>query len=292
MNSIDPRILAAIISVITSIITVAVATRITSFYDKRNYISRLENEHKFEQRKKLKDILSKNKIQLINNCEQLNHRLWNLSINHAKGWHSVGGNYTNAGYYFSSFVYRVACLYAWIKKIEDEMIYLDTTIALKEDMDFVKYLRLLPQLLWDVRLFEGLDGYDVNIQSDHMFRYNLEDMAQYLLENGQVCTYSKFLGEQERHLEKLRYFCQFIDGISPNEDRPRWDRLQIIHIAVIAFLNAFGYDFQITSQDQLKELLARNRKNKFFGNFIGIINKNKLGHRKELKNVIEVLNTV
>lgn len=288
MDNLDLKILAAIISVGTSIVTVTVALKVRSIFENRNYVFRLENEHRYEQRKRLKEILSQNKIQLLNSCEQLNHRLWNFTQHYMDGWHNANGDYTNSGYYFNSFVYRFVSVFAWIKKIEDEMVYLDTTIALKEDMDFIKYLRLLPQLLWDVELFKGFT-YDVNYQYDHLFRYNLEKMAQCLVRDNRVCSYTEFQDNLSKYMEKLEDACRFIENMSPDEDRLRWDRLQIVHIAIIAFLNTFGYDFQFTSNEKLKNLLNRTRKNKLLSNFVEILDRNRLTKQKELKNIIEAL---
>jgi len=188
----NPKVIAALIAAITSVTTLLLSSLIKSIYERRFHVFKLEAEHRYEQRKKIKEILSKNKIRLLNSCESLNHRLWNFSNNYKEKWYCVNREYRNKdNYYFISFVFRLLCFYAWIKKIEDEMVYLDTTIASREDMEFMKFLRLFPGVLCDLVLTDGFE-YDPFHETDHFFKNSLEHMAAVLIKDGEVCTFPNF----------------------------------------------------------------------------------------------------
>lgn len=288
MSNLDPKIIAAIVAAVTSIVTICISLLFRSFWDKHFHVFKLEEEYKYEQRKKLKDILSRNKIQLLNSCESLNFRLWNFTTHYKDKWHYVSGKYDCGGYYFTSFVYRFIAVFSWIKKIETEMVYLDTTIATKNDMEFIKFLRLFPQLLCDLTLFKGFD-YDSNYQTDHFFANNLDYMSESIIKGKSIYTYPEFERKMKELEEPISHVCCFIDGISPDEDRLRWDRLQVFHVVLMVFLNTYGYDFQKTSNDKFREIINSPRKSRLLNNFIEMVERNKLSKQKEFRKVIKIL---
>ena len=274
----DIRILAAIISSGTSILILIVYSLIFKpLWGKYFHVYKLEQEYRYEQRKKIKNILANNKIQLINSCEELVHRLWNLSLNYEQGWQHDGNNY-----YFQSFVFRFLAVCAWVKKTHDEMLFLDSTIATDKDMVFIKFLKLIPQTLCDVTLFDGFE-YDQNEQKDHFFSNNLDIYSQSIIINNSVLKYPEFAQKYAELRDKIEAVCHFIDGVSPGEDRLRWDRLQLLNNTLMVFINAFGYDFQNTTDDKFKEIINKPRKNRLIKNYINIIKKNKLSNISEFK---------
>lgn len=288
VNNLDPSIIAAIVAAITSAITLALSLLFKSLWEKHFHTFKLEEEYKYEQRKALKAILSKNKIQLLNSCESLSFRLWNFAIHYKDKWHCVSGNYVSGGYYFTSFVYRFVAVFSWVKKIEKEMVYLDTTIATAKDMEFLKFLRLFPQLMCDLILFKGFE-YDDNYQKDHFFTNNFDHMSESLIKENSVYSFSEYEQHCRELKEDLECACLFIDGMSPDEERLRWDRLQILHIVLMVFLNTFGYDFQRTEGDKFNEIINKPRKSRLISNFTGMLDKNKLSNQKEFKRIINVL---
>jgi hypothetical protein len=287
MSNLDPGIMAAIVAAITSVVTVVLGFLLR---DRYFLTFKLEQEHKYEQRKALKQILSKNKIQLLNCCESLNFRLWNFSTHYKDKWHDVSGCYDRPkDYYFRSFVYRFVAVFAWVKKIEKEMVYLDTTIATAKDMEFVKFLRLFPQTMCDLILFKEFE-YDPNCQKDHFFADYFGQMSESFINGDSVCSVSEYEEHFQELGEGLNHVCRFIDGMSPDEDRLRWDRLQILHIVWMAFINTFGYDFQRTEEDKFKEIISKPRRTKLVANFVEMLEKNQLSKQKEFKWMIGVLN--
>ena len=68
----------------------------------------------------------------------------------------IDGDYNNPNnYYFQSFVYRILSVYAWMRKIELELIHLDTTIAISDDLNFVKFIRFYGRIFSDIAFFKG-----------------------------------------------------------------------------------------------------------------------------------------
>ncbi len=209
--------------------------------------------------------------------------MWNFSNNHQEKWLNIGGDFYNKHYYFHSFVYRHLAIFAWTKKIQGEMIYLDTTIAGKEDLEFVKFLAIFPRVFCDLTFIEGNDA-DGNKTDDHFFRNEFDLLANNLISNTGVKSFSEFMDELESIGPKINSLFLFFDNISPNEDRKRWDRLHFFHLTVLMFLNNYGYDFQITSDEKLKKALTNPKKSNYLDNYFNFLNDYNLTDNKRIKN--------
>ncbi len=165
MESFNEKIVLIGIPIIASIITTLIIKPIA---DKYLYDFKLESDYKAEQRRKIKDVLSKHKVHLLKSCESLNHRLWNFLNNHPKNWHDVNGDFSNVDkYYIQSFVYRILSVIAWVQIIEKDLIFLDTTISKKEDLMLIKYFRLIEQTFCDLKLYEGKTVLPYNLDFGH-----------------------------------------------------------------------------------------------------------------------------
>lgn len=285
-------IVAAVIAAITSIITLLISSAIKSIIDKDFHKYKLKSDFEYEEKKKIKEQLSLNKMKLLNAAETLNHRLWNFTDNVNERWHKVDGNYkVKANTYFVSFVYRLAAFYAWIRKIEKDMIFLDTTIASKEDLQFIKYIKLLQVIFCDHSLFSG-HVYDKNYARDHFFKNQFETMAESLIIDKSICEFKYFEEHLSEYVIELDSVCAFIDGINPDEQRFRWDVLQIFHLTLMAFLNTYGYDFQFTDRTKIANLLNRNRVTTLLDNYWCTVQKMKMHNQKELKQVFKTAKTL
>jgi hypothetical protein len=155
----DPKVVAALISAIVSIIVVLLSFLLKTWFERYFLLFRLEAEHRYEQKKKIKDVIAKNKTPLLDAGESLNHRLWNFAVNYKEGWHKISGELDpDQHYYLASFTYRVLAFFAWVRRVENQMVYLDATIASRDDLNFLKFLRLLDQVMCDTALFKGLES--------------------------------------------------------------------------------------------------------------------------------------
>jgi hypothetical protein len=287
----SPQTVAAIIAAVTSLITLGLTILTKNFIEKRLLIFKLNSEHQFEQRKKIKNVLASYKGHLLTACENLNHRLWNFSNEKHMEWLKVNGDYHNKqNYYFQSFIYRILAVYAWMRKIESELIHLDTTIATKEDLEFIKFMRFYGRIFSDTAFFKGYD-YDYCNQTDHIFKSNLDELYRNITRQNEILTYNSYLEEiSSREQDELSCLYKLLDGVNLVENRLRWQWFQIMKMFNLAFLNAYGYDYQKTDDVKMKIAISSPMKSKLNGNFIFLLKEHKLEKQKEIKRLIKLIN--
>lgn len=279
----------ALISILTTIFTFFITNWFKSYFDNKLHANKINTQHRIEEQKKIKDQISKYKIHLLTTGEDLNHRFWNLRENYNKDWLKVNGVYNEKeNYYFHSTVYRFLCLYFWIKKTQKEMIYLDTTIASKEDLEFIKFLKLFPNLMCDLNFIINF-GADGSSPVDHFYRTTFELFPDYILDQDCPKSFEKYNDDLPSFQQKLEPIYKYIDGVSPTENRVRWDRFYFLHLTTIIFLNNYGYDFQKTNKKQLKEILATPKRSAYINNYVAYLKKYKLDDNKEVKRLIKLI---
>lgn len=284
-----PQAVAAVVAAVTSLLTLLLTLLTKNIIEKKLLIFKLNTEHKFEQRKSIKNVLASNKTHLLNACENLNHRLLNFAKKDNYKWLHVNGDYATRNYYFHSFCYRILAVNAWMYKIQGELIHLDTTIASKEDLEFIKFMRFYRRIFSDTAFFKGFP-HDVESQTDHIFRNNIDELHQCIAEEGGVLSYNKYLEKiADLCKDQLYDFYRLLDGVNADENRLRWNWFQILKMLNLAFLNAYGYDYQKTSDEQMK--LASNSpiRSKLYANFINLLKEHKLSEQKQVKRLIKLL---
>jgi hypothetical protein len=274
----------ALISICVSVMTFLITNWLKNLFENKLLQRNLETEHKFEQQKKIKEAIAKYKVHLLTTCEDLSHRLWNLSNNHDRNWIKINGDYGGDHYYFHSTVYKFLCLYAWVGKVKKEMIYLDTTIASKEDLEFIKFLKFFPNVMCDLTFIVGKDA-DGDHAVDHFYRTNFELLPDYISDDDGPKSYADYITAIPNLKDKLDSLFIYLDGVSPNEKRMRWDRLHLLHLTTIIFLNNYGYDFQQTDDKKLEEVLTKPKTSSYTKNYFNLLREYKLGHNKEVKRV-------
>lgn len=284
------KVLPALISAFTTIIVLSLTLTTKNFIETRVLRSKLNTEHKFEQRKKIKEALAKHKVHLLTACEDVNHRLWNLSNNHSQNWIKIDGDYDKEHYYFHSTAYKLLCLYFWIGRIKKEMIFLDTTIASKEDLEFIKFLKLFPNILCDLTFIAG-DNADGEYAIDHFYRTEFEQLPDFISNTtNEPITYSQYKAQIHHMKESLITLYKYIDGVNPGEQRMRWDRLHLLHLTVIIFLNNYGYDFQKTNEKKIEQIITKNRICKYLNNYVQFLKEYKLDKNREVKKLEKITN--
>jgi hypothetical protein len=260
------------------------------FKEKVTSLFKLKIEHKYDEKKKIKEVISKYKMQMLYASEELNYRIWNLYRNYENQkdcWDGTAEGQVK-DYYFYTFIYRLSLFYGWANKIENEMTFIDIKYADKSDIAFIKYLRLFFKLPCNRQIIinyyqEGLRG-----RSTDFFQYNtLKEYCDQLLKID--FADGEKLKHYIEHNEIL--FSSFINNICPGEDkRYRWDILQFIHILIMAFLNTYGYDYQYTSNEIISELFGSNlTRNFLWDDFIGNIIEFRMDKDKELKKIINII---
>ncbi|MDR1679119.1 MAG: hypothetical protein LBR81_05005 [Prevotellaceae bacterium] len=275
----------ALISIIVSVITFFLTNHIKNYFENNLLKRKLETEHKFDQQKKIKEVLSKYKIHLLTSCEEFNNRMWNFYSNYSENWHCISekdNDYSQPHYYFHSFVYRFLAVLAWIKKIQKDMIFIDTTLASKKDLEFIKFLRVIPLIFCDLHFVEG-ENADGTHATDHFFRDKLNLFPDEIINENGIKSYSEYIENLDKLQLPLKDLYDWFNGISPIEDRKRWDRLYFMHLIVMVFLNNYGYDFQETNKDKLKEILNNPSKQVNMIGFFELLNEYKLNENKKVK---------
>lgn len=290
MSMNDPKIVAALIAALVSLVTVLLGFLFKAWFERHFLIFKLESEHRYEQKKKIKEVLARHKTQLLDAGEALNHRLWNFSENYVENWHAPPqSSPLSEHYYLSSFVYRLLVFFAWIRRVESKMVHLDATIASKDDLAFVKFLRLLTQIMCDVELFLGLE-YDKSYAWDHFFHNNFVHMCECFVVDDDVISFAEFKENKNNSSDEAKSMVEFLGGVNPHEQRLRWDRIQVMHYVLLMFMNSYGYDFQYTSEAKVRELIYRQpRPNKVIGNLNSFLSRMHLQRQKEVKKVINAL---
>lgn len=287
----DIKITVALISAAVSIVTVLLSFLLKAWFERHFVIFKLEAEHQYEQKKQIKGVIAKNKTSLLDAAESLNHRLWNFSANYSRDWHALTDDYKNLPnyYYLASFVYRMLHFFAWVRRIETQMVYLDATVASSNDITFIKFLRIMNQSMCDTVLFDGLE-YDDFYATDHFFRNDFNHMCECFWKDEGIVSYAEFKNGKKSCLGEAEPMAMFLNGMNPEEPRFRWDRLQVLHYILIMFLNVYGYDFQHTSQAKINELLSRSsRPNKTISNLERMLNDISLTKNQEVKKILQIL---
>ncbi|MEZ4772517.1 MAG: hypothetical protein R3D00_04980 [Bacteroidia bacterium] len=286
----DEKVIAAIIAAVTSIITIIITSIFKPRIEKRLHRSRIEIDHELEQKKKIKEVLSKYKIHLISSADSLRGRLNNFAKNYTKKEHYVNGNYVDKeNYYFQSMIYRILNFYAWMKVIDNNLIYLDTTIASEKDLNFIKYMRAMKRSLQRGKLVHGLQV-DPETSNDLIYRDTLDEMCLWLIDNDSVIPYPEFKARIEGNIDHYKRLCEFIDGVNPDENRRRWDRLYLLQLLIMSFINSYGYDFQFSSAAIFDKQIERAKKYDIFPNAIMMLERYKLEKEENVKRLIEKMN--
>lgn len=287
----DIKITVALISGAVSIVTVLFSFLLKAWFERHFVIFKLEAEHQYEQKKQIKGVIAKNKTSLLDAAESLNHRLWNFSANYTRNWHILDDDYKKLPdyYYLASFVYRILHFFAWVRRIETQMVYIDATVASPNDITFIKFLRVINQSMCDTVLFDGLE-YNEFYATDHFFRNDFNYMCECFWNDEDIVSYAEFKNGKNSCLIEAEPMALFLNGMNPEESRYRWDRLQVLHYLLIMFLNVYGYDFQQSNQEKIDELLSRStRPNKTITNLERILSDVSLTKNQEVKNTLKIL---
>lgn len=284
----NPAIIAALVSAFVTVLLFFIKGVAGSFWSKYFHTYKIRIDHEYEQRKKIKEAISKYKTPLLDSAEALNHRLWNFSGNCHKNWHVIGiTEDIHDKYYLQSFCYRILAFLAWCKKFERESIYLDSTLSVEDDLYFVKYIKTMQNIFSDTAIFNGIN-YESEYATDHFFKDDLASMTEFMITETGVITFAEFKKKsKEEYSRMISYILSIIAGRSCN----KWYLINCFHFILMAFLSRYGYDYQITERDKLEKLHSLQPMNQLAINLKEIIERGKLEQCKEIKIAVNVLLT-
>ena len=262
----DTTFLVGVVSAVVALLTTVLASPLRYLVDRLAVRHRLRTEYEFEQRKKLRELIGKYHGRLLHAAERLNHRFWNLYQNEAMGWMHVGGQYGDLreSYYFSTSVYRFLAVCTLANRFEAEAMFIDSRIAEKTDMDFVKYAKALSWAVCSTELFKGM-GYDASFATDHVFADRLRMICDASWQDDDVISLDVFYSVVEGD-ELFQDLLRLFDGLRSGEQRPRWDRMVVFHFLLMAFINIFGYPVQRSSSAHFGQAISRVRDKKTLQN--------------------------
>ncbi|WP_282354624.1 hypothetical protein [Pseudomonas sp. PS01303] len=290
MELTDPKVQSALIAAAVTIATLILRAITSSIWERYFHKFKLESDYKYDQRKKVREAISKYKVPLLNSAESLNHRLWNFSKNAPEAWHiQRDGEHISDKYYLLSFCYRFLLFFSLCRKIDLELVYLDSTVSTEKDLDFLKYLKLFPQIFSDTEIFKGT-GYNQSVATDHFFSDEFREFVREMSSDDKILSYSEFKKkiEEKEFIHLITYF----SGVSVDYSCLRWQVLNSFHIILMAFLNDYGYDFQKTSKEKISGLAKSLPPNNLIKNAYIFIERACLNNNKEVRNAMSALTDV
>lgn len=252
-ESLDLPLQVVIISSLTSLVLFLIGWFFKVFYDRFSLTHKMKKEFEFEQKKKLKEEIAKNKTHFLNSVEELNHRMWNFSQNVHKNWHKVSPEdwfQTDDQYYINSFLYRFLCFLHWTLKTEKDTISVDTTIAIKEDLLYLKWVKTFKDIFTDADLLKELN-YDNTRNLNHFYKNDLMGYSKFIIENHTVMDFDEFKVKLQTNYAPLKKVIEYFSLIESNDRDKNLNVLRCFHLLAIKFLNDFGHDYQRTDKKKI-----------------------------------------
>jgi len=244
-------------SLVTALVSVIARVPIEPWILKVQHRSRYE----WAAYRRLAETLAGPKGQALDAAFELHRRIRNLEEQikrRQKGDDDKSWLVRPTGYYFSSFVYRVARLAAWVEVVRRLLPQVDISIPqARWQWEFVRHLLLVRESFTSPLLFYGLD-YDQSEEHAHLFAGTWVVMASKMMErrpNG-ACEVVIWEDEFERRFVETdtidKEFRSLVDLLreldvpQPN-DRLwcfRWARIKAVHYACALLLAKFGSHLQ------------------------------------------------
>ena len=273
-----------------AVVSAAVSAAVAYYFRRREMRFQLEAEYEYEQRKKLRNLIGAYHGRLLNASVSLNHRLWNLYANHAEGWLSVDGDYSEQNHYFHSTVHRFIAVCALIRRFERESVHVDGRIALESDFLFLRYIAALRWCMTDVALFTSLE-YDRFYETDHFFSDNFRIYCDSCVDDSGSVVEFPSLAERVQEDRSLDPVLSFFDGLSPAEDRYRWDRVVSFHLLLMGFINNICYEEQVSAQAHFDQVAVQAKHPAVLKNLIDWLPRHGLDDRLGAKRIRKACRT-
>jgi hypothetical protein len=257
-NNLDIKLQVIIISSLTSILIFFLGWIIRIIYERTSLNYKLRKEYHFEQKKKLKEEIAKNKMHLLNAGEELNHRLWNFSQNVGENWHSKTKEeiFNSEQYYIKSFVYRFLKFLHWVIETEKDTISFDTIVANKKDILFLKYVKTFKDIFTDADLLKDL-GYNKTHNTNHFFKNDLKTYTKLVTINGEVIDFDEFKETLLVEYDTLEKVVEYFSKIENLNSDKNLNILRACHLIIIKFLNTFGHDYQKTNSEKINKITEK-----------------------------------
>lgn len=271
----DPKVIAAIVASITSLIVTLLTLATRNPLEKRIILFKVDLEHLYEQKKAIRDSVTNRKQQLLTFAIQLNDRLANFSQNYSKGWLNVdgwgdylhrkqNGNFTHP--YIISFVYRIGVLYALIWGLEKSVVHFDTESASEKDMALLSYVSIFQHVFTDCHISVGIEQEHTLESRPHLSNTELRRLAEYCMDDGNVIDYDVFIKKAQEDFTPVLPLFVFLNGVNPESDAElKAQRLQLLHLVLMCFVADFGYAHQSLEATNVEKWVKKYSNNRLFG---------------------------
>ena len=257
MTSLPPAVAAAVVSAIVSLvvalITTLVAPTVKYKFDTLFERRKLELAYVAEQSKALRDRIGHHKGSIMAAAESLANRFNNYEdVIVAPSWLYGSGR---SGNYKGTFLFRILAFWCSLDGLSREAIYIDTAVATDSDRAFVKAVRLNFMMWSEVSLFNGL-GYSGDKASDHFFHAQMLDLAESFraLGSDRPPSTAKFMAALAAGCAQFDALVRYLSGLRRSSRDPKYQRLVAAHLVIIATLNAFGDDYQMTAKPRVRRI--------------------------------------
>lgn len=260
-------------------------------FDRFSLNHKLKKEFYYEQKKQIKQEISKTKTPLLNSCEELNYRLWNFNTNIDKNWHKTPmSNWASSDvYYLRSYVYRLLVFFFWILKTEKELTHYDATIADKKDLNYLMYIKTFKNIFCDTMILKEL-RYNSDLATNHFFKNDLQKYSDYVKgDNDDVIDFDTFSEKIKADYSSIQKVFKYINDISNNDDNKNLNVIRCFHLILIKFLSSYGHDYHKTDDKKLKQFIKDHYNNlKIKNGFNEFLIRNKM--ENEMKKEIKYIN--
>ncbi|WP_087111840.1 hypothetical protein [Halomonas citrativorans] len=254
-TELDIKVQAALISAITSLAIFGFGWLFRVINEAYSLNYKLKKEYLFEQKKLIKVEMAKTKVPLLNSAEELNYRMWNFNQNISEGYHRIDRDnwfHTNQ-YYLNSFIYRFLVFMSYCIKTEEGILSMDSTVADKDDIVFLKYVKTFKNLFCEFNLLTDL-GYKQNDDANHFFRNELKGYCSWVEMNGKVVDFEDFNSKLRYSYDDLEKVIEYFSKIENNDSDKTLNILRCAHLLAVSFLNRFGHSYQYTEKDKMNTL--------------------------------------
>ncbi len=249
-SSINPNITAAVIGASASLFILLLRGFAKFLNDRYSLNYRLNKEFAFEQKKRIKEEISTNKMALLNAAEELNFRLWNLSSNIGHKWHNIPEPewHNPKNYYLHSFVYRLLTFLSFIFRTDKLVLTYDSTLFSKNDNDiiYLKYIKSFKNYFSDVMMLKEFN-YNPEYATNHFFRDHLADEVRFVSsDSNEIICYAEYLDKISKDYSQIHQTIKYITDIEQKSENINYNVIMGLHIMLIFFLNRYGHDYQKT----------------------------------------------
>jgi hypothetical protein len=130
-------------------------------------------------------------------------------------------------------------------------------------------------------------------QGDTIRRDILDEVSSFLIRKPEkpkdVLSFKEYKKNKKEHFDEVKRVFEYFDGVCFDEDRIRWDKLQVLHLTIICFLNSYGYEFYHRDDETIKKVVSNVKNQIIFENLKEQFEFHKLAKEKSINQLIGIL---